>query len=80
MTVLLDQAIRDLADTYGVEHHFDEEWVLEKVKEETWEEFVEYRQYLDRLDYLKCLLELEKIKGSVDLKDNTNFIENDNQR
>lgn len=79
MTVLLDQAIHDLAENYGIEHRLEEEPVLEKVDEETWEEYVEYRQHLDRLDYLKCLLELEKIKGTVEAKDNANFIENDNR-
>ena len=62
MTVLLDLAIRDLAERYGVEHHFEDEPVLEKAGEETWEEICEYRETLDRLDYLRCLLRLEKIK------------------
>jgi hypothetical protein len=79
MTVLLDQTIRDLAENYGVEHHLEGEPVLEKLAEETWEDYVEYRQHLDRLDYLKCLLELEKIKGSAETKDNTSFIENDDR-
>ena len=65
MTVLLDQAIRDFAASYGVEYHpeFEEE-PIEKVDPETWEEFCEYRRLLDQLDYEKCLAELEKIKGS----------------
>src|SRR6266545_5663721 len=58
MTVLLDQAIRDYAESYGIEYHPErqEEPVLEKVEEETWEEIREYRQLLDQLDYLKCLV------------------------
>jgi len=63
MTVLLDQAIRDLAANYGVIYQFEEELVLEKVDQETWEDIREYRELLDKVDYLKCLDELEKIKG-----------------
>jgi hypothetical protein len=64
MTVLLDQAIRDLAQSYSVE--FPEEEPIEKpIVVETWEEFCEYRAFLDRLDYLKCLQELEKIKSGI---------------
>jgi hypothetical protein len=40
-TVLLDQAIRDLAANYGVIYQFKEESVLEKVEQETWEEIAE---------------------------------------
>jgi hypothetical protein len=67
MTVLLDQAIRELAASYGVEFHpeLKEELVFEKVEEETWEDVREYRELLDRLDYLECLVELEKIKGDA---------------
>ena len=66
MTVLLDQAIRELAESYTPEYHSEfEEPVFEKVEEETWEEICEYRQHLDRLDYLKCLIELEKIKNAT---------------
>ena len=62
MTVLLDEALRELAAIYSPENQ-PQEPVLEEVKEETWEEIVEYRQTLDRLDYLKCLVELERIKN-----------------
>ena len=62
MTVLLDQAIRDLAESYGVIYQFEEEPVLEKVEEETWEDIREYRKFLDELDYQKCLDEVENIK------------------
>jgi hypothetical protein len=64
MTVLLDQAIRDLAENYGVIYQFEEEPVLEKVKQETWEEVCEYRRFLDELEYQRCLDELEKLKGN----------------
>ena len=65
MTVLLDQAIRDFAASYGFEYHpeFEEEPILEKVDTETWEEIREYRQMLDQLDYQRCLEEIEKIKA-----------------
>jgi hypothetical protein len=63
MTVLLDQAVSDLAANYGVIYQFEEEPVLEKVEQETWEDIREYRALLDRIDYLKCLDELEKIKN-----------------
>jgi hypothetical protein len=64
MTVLLDQAIRDLAENYHVIYQFEEEPALEKVEQETWEEIREYRQLLDKVDYLKCLDELEELKGN----------------
>ena len=63
MTVLLDQAVSDLAANYGVIYQFEEEPVLEKVEQETWEDIREYRALLDRIDYLKCLDELQKIKN-----------------
>ncbi len=66
MTVLLDQAIQDLAANYGVIYQFEQEPVLEKVEQETWEDIREYKKFLDDLDYQRCLDELEKIKaGSV---------------
>src|SRR5258708_36197224 len=63
MTVLLDQAIRDLAANYGVVYQFEEEPPLEKVDQETWEDIREYRELLDKVDYLKNLDELAKIKN-----------------
>jgi hypothetical protein len=62
MTVLLDQAIRDLKANYGVIYQVEEEPVLEQVDQETWEDIREYREFLDRLEYERCLEELEKIK------------------
>ena len=64
MTVLLDQAIRDFAASYGTNSPLEEEPILEKVDQETWEEIREYRRFLDDLEYQRCLDELEKIKAS----------------
>jgi hypothetical protein len=64
MTVLLDQAIHDLAERYSIERQFEEPPVLEKVEPETWEEICEVRRLLDQMDYLKCLEELEQFKGN----------------
>jgi hypothetical protein len=61
MTVLLDQAIRDLTASYGVSSPLGEEPILEKVDQETWEEICEYRKFLDQLEYQRCLDELEEI-------------------
>ena len=66
MTVLLDQAIKDLAASYGTEFYpLSEEPILERVDGETWEEIREYRNLLDQLDYQRCLAELEQIKRRV---------------
>ena len=62
MTVLLDQAIRELAERHGTVYSLQEEPITEEVKTETWEESREYRGLLDEMEYLKCLEELEKIK------------------
>jgi len=62
MTVLIDQAISELTASYSPENQPKEEPVIE-VTEETWEEICEYRKHLDRWDYLKCLMELEKMKS-----------------
>ena len=81
MTVLLDQAIRDFAASYGVEYRpeFEEEPILEKADTETWEEIREYIELLDQLDYQKCLAELEKIKGNEMPGVPTNPLENDDR-
>jgi hypothetical protein len=63
MTVLLDQAIRDLTASYGIDNPLGEEPVLERVDQETWEEICEYRKFLDQLEYQRCLDELEEIMG-----------------
>lgn len=63
MTVLLDQAIRDLAESYGIIYQTEEEPVFQKIDDETWEEIREYRKFLDDLDYQRNLDELEKIKN-----------------
>ena len=64
MTVLLDQAIHDLAERYTVERELQEPPVLEKVEPETWEEICEIRRLLDQVDYLSCVEELEQYKGN----------------
>ena len=53
MTVLLDQAIRDLAESYGIIYQVEEEPEMRKVDEETWEEIREYRRFLDDLDRIQ---------------------------
>lgn len=54
MTVLLDKAIRDMAQSYGVE--FPREEPVEIAPPfETWEEICEYREFLNRLDFLDFL-------------------------
>jgi hypothetical protein len=80
MTVLLDQAIRDLAANYGVIYQFEEEPVLEKVEQETWEEISEYRKFLDQMEYQRCLDELEEVMRSTSPQENISPFENDNKR
>jgi hypothetical protein len=80
MTVLLDQAIRDLAANYGVIYQFEEEPLLEKVEQETWEEIAEYRSFLDQLEYQRCLDELERIKNNALSQVNNSPFENGNKR
>jgi hypothetical protein len=80
MTVLLDQAIRDLAANYGIIYQFEEEPVLEKVEQETWEEISEYIKFLDQLEIQKCSDELEEIRRSAWPQVHNNTIENDNRR
>ena len=62
MTVLLDQAIRDFAASYGTPSPLPDAPLLEKMDQETWEEIREYRRFLDEWEYQRCLDELEKIK------------------
>jgi hypothetical protein len=62
MTVLLDEAIREMAEKYRAGNNHLEESVIEKVRDETWEEILEYRKELDRMDYERCLVELENFK------------------
>jgi len=80
MTVLLDQAIRDLAANYHIIYQFEEEPVLEKVDQETWEEIREYRKFLDQLEYQRCLDELNNLMINNALPSNSNLIENDNRK
>jgi hypothetical protein len=60
MTVLLDQAIRELAERHGAVYSLKAEPAFENVEEETWEEIQEYRRLLDHLDFQRCLAELVK--------------------
>jgi len=79
MTVLLDQAIRDLSASYGINSPLGEEPILEKVDQETWEEIREYRGFLDQLEYQKCLDELEEIKSNMKPEGTIYPLENDNR-
>src|SRR5918993_316145 len=63
MTVLLDQAIREFAASYGTQSPLEDMQILQNVDQETWEEICEYRRFLDELEYQKCLGELKKIKN-----------------
>jgi len=38
---------------------------IEKWQGETWQTICEYQRQLDHLKYLKCLVELEKIKANT---------------
>ena len=80
MTVLLDQAIRDLAANYGIIYQFEEEPVLEKIDQETWEEIAEYRKFLDQLEYQRCLDELDEVMRSPLPQVSNGPFENDNRR
>jgi hypothetical protein len=64
MTVLIDQAIFDLAERYKVERLSEQDPVLVRLTPETWEDIREVRKLLDQLDYLKCLEELEQFKSN----------------
>jgi hypothetical protein len=80
MTVLLDQAIRDLKANYGVIYQFEEEPILEKVDQETWEEISEYIKFLDQLEIQKCSDELEEIRKSTVPQVNSSPFENATRR
>jgi hypothetical protein len=79
ITVLLDQAISELAERHGTIYSLEEEPSFEKMQEETWEEYREYRELLDQLELLRCREELEKIKGNVVSEITTNPLGNDNR-
>lgn len=63
MTILLDEAIREFAASYGTQNPIEGLQILQRADQETWEEICEYRKFLDDLEYQKCLDELEKIKN-----------------
>ena len=62
MTVLLDQAVYELAERHGTIYSLQEEPTLEQMQAETWEEYREYRELLDQVELLRCKEEIEKIK------------------
>jgi hypothetical protein len=62
MTVLLDEAIREFAASYGTQSPLEDMQILRNADQETWEEICEYRRSLDEWEYQKRLAELEKIK------------------
>ena len=64
MTVLLDQAISELAERHGTIYSLEEEPTFEQMQEETWEEYREYSELLDQLELMRVQKELEKIKGN----------------
>jgi len=62
MTVLLDQAIHELAERHGTIYSLENEPTMEQMQAETWEEYREYRGLLDELELLRCREEIEEIK------------------
>ena len=70
MTVLLDEAIREFAASYGTQSPLEDMQILQRVDQETWEEICEFRRSLDEWEYQKCLGELEKIKHGNQQKTN----------
>jgi hypothetical protein len=80
MTVLLDQAISELADRHGTIYSLQEEPTIEEMQAETWEKYREYRELLDQLEILRCREELEKIKVNGEPGVISNPSENDNRR
>ena len=79
MTVLLDQAIDEYVERHGTIYSLVEESSFEKMEEETWEVYREYRELLDQLELLRCQEEIEKIKGNVVPEITTNPLGNDNK-
>ena len=67
MTVLLDQAIHELAIRYQTESRFTEDPDMRTVNQETWDDICQYREVLDELDYERCLDELQQIKASYEI-------------
>ena len=62
MTVLLDQAIHELAERHGTIYSLQEEPTMGQMQAETWEEYREYRELLDQVELFRCREEIEKIK------------------
>lgn len=78
MTVLLDQAISELAERHGSIYSLQEEPTFEQMQEETWEEYREYRELLDQLELLRCREEIGKLKGNGVPESTTNLLGHDN--
>jgi len=55
LTVLLDEAIREFAASYGTQSPLEDVRILQQVDQVTWEEIWEYRRSLDEWEYQKCL-------------------------
>ena len=62
MTVLLDQAISELAERHGTIYSLEEEPTFDEMQKETWEEYREYSELLDQLKLLSVQEEIEEIK------------------
>lgn len=62
MTVLLDEAIREFAASYGTQNPLEDMQILQRAGQETWEEICDYRRALDEWEYQKCLEQLAKIE------------------
>lgn len=54
MTVLLDKAIRDMAQSYGFKLPQKEQVEIAQAKE-TWEDICEYKAFLNQLDYIELI-------------------------
>jgi hypothetical protein len=62
MTVLVDEAIRELVESHRTDNL--KESATGNEIQIYWEELCEYRKLLDELNYIKCLKRLEKIKNA----------------
>jgi hypothetical protein len=50
MTVLIDRAVSELAESYDNEFDLQDEPIVETTPDETWEDICEYRLLLNELD------------------------------
>ena len=65
MTVLWDEAIREVAASYGTQSPLEDMQILQNVDQERWEEIYEYRRSLDAWEYQKCRRKLAKIEMEI---------------